>query len=289
MRVVIVAGICPEDGPFGFTVSTITSVSVEPPLVSICVDRGSRGLTRLRRAGRFSINLLADHQGALARRFGAPEAGPFQGVRWRAADTGTPILAGVIVVMLCVITKEVEAGDHQIVIAEAERLALRGGEPLVYWRRGLHRVHREYPFLASPAALAEFVRTWEAGLLPPREWTHTAHVGVAAYYAFAHPPEVAFEMMKSGILRHNTCVGTPNTENTGYHETLTRFWWAVVGGFVSRGSFHSPFEAARHAVEVLGEDRDCHRLYYSFDVVRDRRARREWIKPDRVPPLACPR
>ena len=88
-----------------------------------------------------------------------------------------------------------------------------------------------------------------------------------------------------GILHFNDCVGTANTEDSGYHETLTRFWAGIVGGFVRVRQFPSRFEAVREAVRQFGEDRDRHRLYYGFDVVRDRRARREWIEPDREPIL----
>jgi hypothetical protein len=148
------------------------------------------------------------------------------------------------------------------------------------------RVRREYPFLESEAALHDFVRRWEAGRLTKAEWTHGAHVGTAAYYAFELKAEALFERMKAGIIHHNESVGTPNTEDNGYHETLTRFWTETIGEFVRTRHFSSRFEAVKNATQVFGEDRDRHRLYYSFDVVRDRRARREWIKPDREPPLA---
>lgn len=77
-------------------------------------------------------------------------------------------------------------------------------------------------------------------------------------------------MTKSGILHFNVCLGTPNTEDSGYHETLTRFWAKVVGGFVRSGQFPSRLD---NAVRQFGEDRGRYRLHYSFDVVRDWRAR----------------
>jgi flavin reductase ActVB len=281
--VAVVAGFEPEAGPFGLTVSTLTSVSIEPPLVSICVDRGSRALALLRQVKSFSVNLLAHNQGDLARRFGTPGTDRFKDLHWKATQFGTPVLDGVIGVMLCDLASDEEAGDHQIMIAEVKRLALSQGEPLVYWRRGLHRVHRDYPFITDEATLQRFVKDWEAGVLAQRFWTHTAHVAVAAYYGFTHPPEEAFQRTKAGIVHYNTCVGTPNTEDSGYHETLTRFWSDVVGGFLRSHRFESQFNAVCQAVDVLGEDRDRHCLYYTFDVVRDRRARREWIPPDRMP------
>jgi hypothetical protein len=144
----------------------------------------------------------------------------------------------------------------------------------------------EYPFLASEAALDDFVRRWQAGRLTKAEWTHGAHVGTAAYFAFDLEREALFERMKVGIIHHNDSVGTANTEDHGYHETLTRFWVETIGAFVRDRSFSTRFEAVRHATERFGQDQDRHRLYYRFDVVRDRRARREWIKPDRQPPSA---
>jgi flavin reductase (DIM6/NTAB) family NADH-FMN oxidoreductase RutF len=278
---------CERDGsPFGLTVSTLTPVSVDPPLVSVCIDRGSRSLPVLQRVKTLSINLLAHDQGELARHFGTPDTQRFKDLCWQKADGGTPIIEGVVAVMLCEFAKQVEAGDHEIAIAEVQKVMLYEGEPLVYWRRGLHRVRRDYPFIANEETLERFVEDWEKGVLAHRCWTHTAHVAIAAYYNFAYSPEEAFRRTKSGILHYNTCVGTPNTEDSGYHETLTRFWSEVVGGFVRSHRFESRIEAVRTAIEILGEDRDRHRLCYSFDVVRDRRARREWISPDRMPSMA---
>src|SRR5258706_15839162 len=138
-----------------------------------------------------------------------------------------------------------------------------------------------FAFLQSETALQQFVEAWKAGRLPKPAWTHAAHVAMAAYFAFDHAADATFAIMKAGILHHNTSVGTPNTEDNGYHETLTRFWSSEIGEFVRSGRFHSRFEAARAAVSVFGEDRDRYRQFYSFDVVRDRRARREWVAPDR--------
>ena len=140
-----------------------------------------------------------------------------------------------------------------------------------------------FAFLESETALQQFVEAWKAGRLPKPAWTHAAHVAMAAYFAFDHAADATFAIMKAGILHHNTSVGTPNTEDNGYHETLTRFWASEIGRFVRRGRFTSRLEAVRAAVAAFGEDRERFRRFYSFDVVRDRRARREWVAPDREP------
>lgn len=141
-----------------------------------------------------------------------------------------------------------------------------------------------FALLESEGALQRFVEAWKAGRLPKVEWTHAAHVAMAAYFAFDHVADATFAIMKAGILHHNTSVGTPNTEDNGYHETLTRFWAGEIGTFIRTGRFTSRLEGVRAAVAAFGGDRDRFRQFYSSDVVRDRRARREWVAPDREPP-----
>jgi hypothetical protein len=145
----------------------------------------------------------------------------------------------------------------------------------------LEGIAAKHSFAASAAALDEFVRDWERGTLPKSRWTHGAHVGVAAYFAFEHSPEALFQIMKLGIRHYNLSVGTANTEDSGYHETLTRFWADSVGAFARLGGFPSRLEAVRNALARFAEDRKRYELFYSFDVVKDRRARREWVSPDR--------
>lgn len=138
-----------------------------------------------------------------------------------------------------------------------------------------------FALLESESELQRFADAWKAGRLPKAEWTHAAHVAMAAYFAFDHAADATFAIMKAGILHHNTSVGTPNTEDNGYHETLTRFWAGEIGAFVRSGRFPLRLEAVRAAVAEFGGDRERFRRFYSFDVVRDRRARREWLAPDR--------
>jgi flavin reductase (DIM6/NTAB) family NADH-FMN oxidoreductase RutF len=280
--VVVVAGVDREQ-PFGLTVSTVTTVSNEPPLMSLCLSRTSARVEQLQRVKRFSINILGQTQGALATRFATPGVERFEGIAWSANSFGAPILLDVVGALFCELRRDLEAGDHQLLIGEVKEIVLNGGDPLVYWRRAFCRLHLWYPFLESEGALDDFVERWKLGTLSKTSWTHGAHVAVAAYLAFEYAPKEALDLTRAGILHFNTCVGTPNTEDSGYHETLTRFWSSQVGNLVRGGRFASRLEAVRQAIQLFGEDRDRHRLYYSFDVVRDRRARREWVAPDREP------
>jgi len=143
-------------------------------------------------------------------------------------------------------------------------------------------VSSRHPFAADGRALEKFIDGWERGTLPKKCWTHGAHVGVAAYFAYEYPPDVLLRVMRLGIRHYNLASGGANTEDTGYHETLTRFWAAEVGDFVRDGGFASRLEAVRAALRSFGGRTGHFRAFYSFDVVRDRRARREWVAPDRV-------
>src|SRR5258708_18213317 len=109
-----------------------------------------------------------------------------------------------------------------------------------------------FAFLQSETALQQFVEAWKAGRLPKPAWTHAAHVAMAAYFAFDHAADATFAIMKAGILNHNTSVGTPNTEDNGYHETLTRFWASEIGGVVRCRPLMSRVGGVRAAGGAVG-------------------------------------
>jgi hypothetical protein len=141
---------------------------------------------------------------------------------------------------------------------------------------------RSYAFADSPATLEAFLDDWHAGRLTRQDWTHGAHVAACAYYAFDHGADATARIMTAGILAFNRAVGVESTPTSGYHETLTRFWSTVIVAHVSALGAASRWDAVRSALDRYGEDRDLPRRCYSFDVVQDVRARREWVPPDRA-------
>jgi hypothetical protein len=140
------------------------------------------------------------------------------------------------------------------------------------------------PYLADEAALDAFLEAWRTGRLPKPEWTHAAHVAVCAAQAWGGGTvEEVFSAMKRGIVAYNGAVGTANTATSGYHETLTRFWAGVVVEHLRAAAAPSRIAAVRSAVAALGAARGLHAARYTVDVVADRRARAEWVPPDRGP------
>lgn len=132
-------------------------------------------------------------------------------------------------------------------------------------------------FLDTRESFDAFVAAWEEGRLPKAAWTHEAHVAMGACYVVRYGPS-AVDELRRGIKRHNAAVGTLDTRTSGYHETLTCFWTCVVSRLVKGTS--DPWLAARQAVEKVGQARDLHRRYYSFDVVRDEKARASFVPAD---------
>jgi hypothetical protein len=190
---------------------------------------------------------------------------------------GTPVK------LHCRLLEVREIGDHRMVFAAVERAEIPGGTPSVYWRRASFRLQLDYPFLESSPALEGFIHEWHAGGLPKAAWTHAAHVAVTGYYALDNTQDDVFAIMKRGILHFNTCTGVVNGPDSGYHETLTRFWANMITHSIRDMQPGSRFEAAMGAVRLFGEDRDLPALFYSGNIVRNQHARREWVPPDQEP------
>ena len=124
----------------GLAVNSFTSVSLEPPLVAFCVGGLSRTWPRLRTAGTFCVNILAEDQEALSRAFAGRPPDRFLGVGWRPGRSGAPILADVLAWIECTVEAEHAAGDHVIVVGRVQDLDVgHEGRPLVFYRGGYGR------------------------------------------------------------------------------------------------------------------------------------------------------
>jgi len=134
---------------------------------------------------------------------------------------------------------------------------------------------------ANEEHLSGFLKAFEHGTWPKTDWTHAAHIAVAGCYLFEYPLEIATDRIRLGIRHYNHCTGTRNTDHSGYHETLTVFWMAIVKAHLDQLPLKTPrLEAVRAVVKELGPQRDLFKEYYGFDVVRCVEARRAWMEPD---------
>lgn len=134
---VTVVTAAPDGEPQGMTVGSFFSVSLDPPLVGLCADKRSSSWPRIAEANCFAVNLLADDQSEISSLFASKDDNRFDGVEWRPAGSGSPILADVIGWIDCVTEQTVESGDHWIVIGRVVDLAIeRDASPLVFFRGG---------------------------------------------------------------------------------------------------------------------------------------------------------
>jgi flavin reductase (DIM6/NTAB) family NADH-FMN oxidoreductase RutF len=127
-----------DNQPRGLTTNALCSVSADPPLLLVCVDKNSNTLPSLRHSKKFVVNYLSAGRGDLANVFASKEPDKFAGVAWRPAANGMPWLhVDTIAHAECTIQEEIEAGDHLIFLGQVEtgQAPAPGTKPLMYFRR----------------------------------------------------------------------------------------------------------------------------------------------------------
>ena len=120
--------------PHGFTANSFTSVSLDPPLVLVCVGHQTEGLEVYRQCPHFAINVLGDSQQVISNRFATERPDRFAGVCWREGSHGLPILEGCIAYLECAAWRRLEAGDHMILIGRVLGCEDSTERPLAFWR-----------------------------------------------------------------------------------------------------------------------------------------------------------
>lgn len=128
---------CIDGEPVGFTCQSFYSVSMSPPLVSFSVMSSSFSYPKIRRAGRFAVNILAGDQVWVSNLFARKGADKWRGVEWKQSPLGNPIINGGLHWLDCDIDAEHVAGDHLIVIGEVralDRQKTATTQPLLYFK-----------------------------------------------------------------------------------------------------------------------------------------------------------
>lgn len=118
----------------GITVSAFCSVSLNPPLVLICIERATASHYAFRESGVFVVNILDSTQQDLSERFAAPDEDKFGNVEFATGLDDVPVLKSALAKIECRLTRAVDGGDHSIFIGSVEHVTYRDGEPLIYFR-----------------------------------------------------------------------------------------------------------------------------------------------------------
>ena len=125
----------PDGTPHGLTISSFTSVSIEPPLILICIDYSCNFLMHFRACTNFAVNILSESQRDLSVTFACKPEGRFESVDWFTKSNGAPLLRGCIANLECRLSSIIEAGDHAIFLGEVIHAESHGGRPLLYFNR----------------------------------------------------------------------------------------------------------------------------------------------------------
>lgn len=134
---VTVVTTCCEGALDGITVSSFASLSLDPALVLICIDRRAAAHDHIAQAGAFAVNILAEDGEWLSRLFASRGESRFAKVRYRFGQVGVPILEDALAIIECRVQEQVPGGDHTIFIGHVVSTDVRStGKPLLYFRSG---------------------------------------------------------------------------------------------------------------------------------------------------------
>ncbi len=126
----------------GMTVSAFCSLSLEPLMVLVCIEKTASMHPSILAAEKLAVNILSEDQEALARRFSAIEPDRFEGVGFTRGENGVAILDESLAFLECTIAERHDAGDHTLVICRVDTGDWRDGEPLLYYRGGYAQLER---------------------------------------------------------------------------------------------------------------------------------------------------
>lgn len=141
--ITIAAVIAPDGKPHGLTVNSFTSVSLSPPMVSVCIDHKAKVYDYFRHAACFGVSILSEKQLDMSNRFAARGENRFHNVDWHAGKSGSPLIEGALATFDCEVDQIVNAGDHTIFIGKVRALEFGEGMPLLYFASGYQTLSNE--------------------------------------------------------------------------------------------------------------------------------------------------
>ncbi len=125
---------------YGVTVSAFSSLSLDPPLVLVCVGKSSSVHDAIRKGERFVVNVLAQDQEDISNRFASKSENKFAGLPTRIGKLGVPVVDGALAVVECRLYETLPGGDHTIFVGEVVHADLEDGNPLLYFRGGYRQL-----------------------------------------------------------------------------------------------------------------------------------------------------
>jgi flavin reductase (DIM6/NTAB) family NADH-FMN oxidoreductase RutF len=126
--------------PFGLTANAFASLSLQPPLALVCVDKAVQCYSCFQDSGVFAVNILSEGQEEISRRFATKGIDKFAGIEWSRGESGAALLARALGHVECKIIQSHDGGDHTIYVGEVIRAAAEGDRPLIFYKGKYHRL-----------------------------------------------------------------------------------------------------------------------------------------------------
>lgn len=123
-----------QSSNYGLTASAVTSLTLEPPMLLVCINKNTGTQAAISRTRVFAVNILDEGQTDLAYKFAKPQPDKFAGVEFSYGQFGEPLLTGALAHIECRVVADVEAGTHRVFLAEVEHAKTYVGSPLTYFR-----------------------------------------------------------------------------------------------------------------------------------------------------------
>jgi flavin reductase (DIM6/NTAB) family NADH-FMN oxidoreductase RutF len=124
----------------GITVSAFCSVSLDPPLILVCIDKTTGSHPAFEIDGSFVVNVLREDQAHLSDHFASAIADKFDGIEYTRTEAGIPVLENALVNLECRLIYAHEGGDHTIFVGKIEKSKVRPGNPLIYFHGNYRRI-----------------------------------------------------------------------------------------------------------------------------------------------------
>ena len=138
--VTVVTMLGKDNRPAGITVSAFSSVSLEPPLILVCIDKRASLHDHLTEGTHFAVNILAEDQQNISRLFASKDEDRFDGARFTPGAAGAPLLNEALAYIECRVVHAYPGGDHTIIVGEVESTSVAEHKPLAYYRGCYNRL-----------------------------------------------------------------------------------------------------------------------------------------------------
>lgn len=184
------------DKPVGFTANSFTSVSLDPPMVLVCIGKSSSNFENFRSAGRFCVNILGEHQRHVSKQFSSKVPDRFAEVAWNPSTLNNPVIQASIAWFDCTLHQRVDAGDHYILIGHVRAFSHTIGSPIAYCRGNYVQFDLDQQILGSHRH-----RTCFGAILETPEGVIFVHGKKPGSFALPTAPRLGTRSANDGIFR----------------------------------------------------------------------------------------